>query len=160
MRLICDFCIKNRIPLISVTTTGGARMQEGTIALYQMAKTIAAVTGLKRNGLPFISVLEHPTTGGTLASYAVLGNIIIGIKKATVRFAGHRVVKLSSGGRDMKIENTTSDFFARHGGITNVIERRQLKQSCYGALRLTPWHAWYESLTEQQREAHAQQLHS
>ena len=144
MRLICDYAIEQNIPLVSITATGGARMQEGTIALYQMAKTVAAVSRLKAHGLPFISILGHPTTGGTLASYAVLGDLIIAETKATIRFAGHRVVKLTSGGRNMKLETTFSDFFAQKGGIHIIVQRSQMKPLIYGALTLSQKHKTYK----------------
>ena len=88
----------------------GARMQEGTVALWQMAKTTAAVLALRQAGLPYICVLGHPTVGGVLASYATLGDFIIAEEKATLSFAGDRVVKLTSGGRGV-------DPAAHDGGI-------------------------------------------
>ncbi|NIP30534.1 MAG: hypothetical protein GTO02_11225, partial [Candidatus Dadabacteria bacterium] len=96
MKIIVDFAISQRVPLLTITVSGGARMQEGTVALYQMAKTIAAISKLKEQGLPHISLLGHPTTGGALASYAVQGDFIIAEKKAIIAFAGDRVVKLTS----------------------------------------------------------------
>jgi acetyl-CoA carboxylase carboxyl transferase subunit beta len=96
---------------------------------------------LKEAGLPFISVLGHPTTGGALASYAVQGDFIIAEKKATIAFAGDRVVKLTSGGRGVDPNTMTSEFFSKRGGIHLVTERSQLKSSISGALRLTPWHS-------------------
>ncbi|MEQ9619996.1 MAG: carboxyl transferase domain-containing protein [Deltaproteobacteria bacterium] len=140
MKLIADFAVKENLPLISVTASGGARMQEGTIALYQMAKTISAILQLKEAGLPYISVLGHPTTGGALASYAVQGDYIVAEKKATVAFAGDRVVKLTSGGRGVDPATMTSEFFTKQGGIHLVTERSQLKSSIAGILRLTPWY--------------------
>jgi len=144
MKLLVDYAIKQNRPLIVVTASGGARMQEGTIALYQMAKTISAILQLKEAGLPYISVLGHPTTGGALASYAVQGDYIIAEKKATIAFAGDRVVKLTSGGRGVDPTTMTSEFFAKSGGIHLVTERSQLKSSIAGLLRLTPW---YKSMT-------------
>jgi acetyl-CoA carboxylase carboxyl transferase beta subunit len=139
MRLIAEYAIREDLPLICVTASGGARMQEGTVALYQMAKTISAILKLKEAGLPYISVLGHPTTGGALASYAVQGDFIIAEKKATIAFAGDRVVKLTSGGRGVDPSTMTSEFFAKKGGIHLVTERSQLKSSIAGVLRLTPW---------------------
>jgi acetyl-CoA carboxylase carboxyl transferase beta subunit len=95
MRLITEYALINKLPLISISATGGARMQEGTVALYQMAKTISSSIKLKEAGLPYITILGHPTTGGALASYAVQGDFIISEKKANIAFAGDRVVKLS-----------------------------------------------------------------
>lgn len=145
MKLIADYAISKNLPLICVTASGGARMQEGTVALYQMAKTISAILKLKEAGLPFISVLGHPTTGGALASYAVQGDFIIAEKKATIAFAGDRVVKLTSGGRGVDPNTMTSEFFSKRGGIHLVTERSQLKSSISGVLRLTPWHSRLKS---------------
>ena len=139
MKLIVDFAISEGLPLVVVTASGGARMQEGTIALYQMAKTISSIIRLKNAGLPFISVLGHPTTGGALASYAVQGDFIISERKATVAFAGDRVVKLTSGGRGVDPGTMTAEFFSKKGGIHLVTERNQLKAAISGILRLTPW---------------------
>lgn len=124
-------------------------MQEGTIALYQMAKTISSIIKLKNAGLPFISVLGHPTTGGALASYAVQGDFIISERKATVAFAGDRVVKLTSGGRGVDPGTMTAEFFSKKGGIHLVTERSQLKASISGILRLTPW---YRSIRQNHKE--------
>jgi acetyl-CoA carboxylase carboxyl transferase subunit beta len=140
MKLIANYAIRENLPLICVTASGGARMQEGTVALYQMAKTISAILKLKEAGLPFISVLGHPTTGGALASYAVQGDFIIAERKATIAFAGDRVVKLTSGGRGVEPNTMTSEFFSKRGGIHLVTERSQLKSSIAGVLRLTPWY--------------------
>lgn len=145
MKLIAEFAIKENLPLICVTASGGARMQEGTVALYQMAKTISAILKVKEAGLPYISVLGHPTTGGALASYAVQGDFIIAEKKATVAFAGDRVVKLTSGGRGVEPNTMTSEFFSKNGGIHLVTERSQLKSSIAGVLRLTPWYGRLKS---------------
>ncbi len=145
MRLIVEYAIRQNLPMIVVTASGGARMQEGTIALYQMAKTISAILKLKEAGLPYISVLGHPTTGGALASYAVQGDFIIAEKKATLAFAGDRVVKLTSGGRGVDPGTMTAEFFAKHGGIHLVTERSQMKSSIAGVLRLTPWYKTLET---------------
>lgn len=149
MKLIVEYAISERLPLVVVTASGGARMQEGTIALYQMAKTISSIIKLKNAGLPFISVLGHPTTGGALASYAVQGDFIISERKATVAFAGDRVVKLTSGGRGVDPGTMTAEFFSKKGGIHLVTERSQLKASISGILRLTPW---YRSIRQNHKE--------
>ncbi len=148
MRLIVDYAIRRKVPLITVSATGGARMQEGTVALYQMAKTIAAILKLKDAGLPYISILGHPTTGGALASYSVQGDFIIAEKKATIAFAGDRVVKLTSGGRGVDPNVMTAEFYARHGGIHLVTERHQLKSTIAGLLALPPWNKRLKKLTE------------
>lgn len=139
-RACAQFACEHRLPLIAVTTTGGARMQEGTVALAQMGKTTAAVMALRKAGLPYLSVLGHPTVGGVLASYASLGDFIIAESKATVSFAGDRVVKLTSAGRGLPPDSMTSEFFARHGGIHSVVKRHEIKSIIAGVLRMTPWY--------------------
>ena len=110
-----------------------------------MAKTISAILKIKEAGLPYISVLGHPTTGGALASYAVQGDFMIAERKATIAFAGDRVVKLTSGGRGVEPGTMTSEFFSKKGGIHLVTERSQLKSSIAGVLRLTPWYTRFKS---------------
>ncbi len=139
-RLLTEFALMKNLPVLFITASGGARMQEGTVALYQMAKTISSVLKLKASGLPFISILGHPTTGGALASYAVQGDFIIAEKRGTVAFAGDRVVKLTSGGRGVDPNVMTSEFFAKQGGIHLVIERSQMKSALSGILKLTKWY--------------------
>ena len=139
-RACAQFACEHRLPLIAVTATGGARMQEGTVSLAQMGKTTAAVNALRSAGLPYITVLGHPTVGGVLASYASLGDFIIAESKATVSFAGDRVVKLTSAGRSLPPESMTSEFFAQYGGIHSVVKRQELKSMIAGVLRMTPWH--------------------
>lgn len=136
MRMIVDYCIQNDLDLVSVTASGGARMQEGTVALYQMAKTVSAVLKLKESGLTYISVLAHPTTGGSLASYAVQGDFIIAERKSVIAFAGDRVVKLTSGGRGVNPETMTPDFYLKNGGIHAAVERAQLKPLISGLLNI------------------------
>ena len=148
MKLIVEYAIEQNLPLVSVTASGGARMQEGTVALYQMAKTISAIVNLKDAGLPYVSLLGHPTTGGALASYVVQGDFMIAERKATVAFAGDRVVKLASGGRGVAPDTMTSEFFSKHGGIHLVTERSQLKSSIAGLLRLTPWYQRVQNSNE------------
>jgi acetyl-CoA carboxylase carboxyl transferase subunit beta len=116
-------------------------MQEGTVALAQMAKTTAAVLALRRAGLPYIAVLGHPTLGGVLASYATLADFIIAEAKATLSFAGDRVVKLTSQGRGIPPETMTAEFFAHHGGLHAVVKRHDMKALIAGVLRMTPWYS-------------------
>src|SRR6185437_16167626 len=89
----CDSAAERGVPLISVTGSGGARMQEGILALMQLPKTVAAVEDLKDAGGALISILTHPTTGGVLASYASLGDVIVSEPGALMSFAGPRVVQ-------------------------------------------------------------------
>jgi acetyl-CoA carboxylase carboxyl transferase subunit beta len=140
-RAIVHFALAHNLPLLAITATGGARMQEGTVALAQMAKTTAAVIALRRAGLPYIAVLGHPTLGGVLASYATLADFIIAEAKATLAFAGDRVVKLTSQGRGLSPEMMTAEFFAHHGGIHAVVKRQDMKALIAGVLRMTPWYS-------------------
>ncbi|GIX48351.1 MAG: hypothetical protein KatS3mg131_2562 [Candidatus Tectimicrobiota bacterium] len=135
---IADYALDHRLPLLIVTATGGARMQEGTVALYQMAKTCAAMVRLRRAGLLTLAVLGHPTTGGTFASYATQAEFLVAEQGATLAFAGHRVVKLTSGGRVLPPAATTAAFFAEHGLLHAVVPRPQLPALLYGVLR-----SWY-----------------
>lgn len=147
-RACVQFACEHRLPLIAVTTTGGARMQEGTVSLAQMGKTTAAVLALRRAGLPYLTVLGHPTVGGVLASYASLGDFIIAESKATVSFAGDRVVKLTSAGRSLPPDSMTSEFFAQHGGIHSVVKRQEIKSIIAGVLRMTPWYRELKGLED------------
>ena len=135
MNIVVSYAIEHKLPLVTVTVSGGARMQEGTVALYQMAKTISAIMRLKEHGLPNISILGHPTTGGALASYAVQGDFLISEKKATIAFAGDRVVKLTSGGRGVDPKIMSSEFYEEHGGVHLVVERSQIKPAISGLLK-------------------------
>ena len=136
MNIIVNYCIENKLPLVTVTVSGGARMQEGTVALYQMAKTVSAIMKLRENGLPNISILGHPTTGGALASYSVQGDFLIAEKKAVIAFAGDRVVKLTSGGRGVDPKIMSSEFYETCGGVHLVVERKQIKPVITGLLQL------------------------
>jgi len=116
------------IPFICIAASGGARMQEGIVSLMQMAKTSAALTLLEERGVPFISVLTHPTMGGVSASFAFLGDVIIAEPKALIGFAGPRVIeqtirqKLPKGFQ-------RSEFLLEHGLIDMVVERKDLKST-------------------------------
>ncbi|MEK9195336.1 MAG: carboxyl transferase domain-containing protein, partial [Patescibacteria group bacterium] len=138
-RLITEEAIKRSLPLIIYTATGGMSMWNGTVALWQMAKTTLSMIHMHEAKLPVISIIGHPTTGGTFASYALQSDFLIGERKAEARFAGRRVVTLSSGGKDVDIHATSTEFFQRQGLLHAVIERRQLKSALYGLLR-----NWYE----------------
>ncbi len=119
-------CIENNIPLVCFSASGGARMQEALISLFQMAKTSAALTRLSRRGLPFISVLTDPTMGGVSASFAMLGDIHIAEPKALIGFAGPRVIeqtvreKLPKGFQ-------RSEFLLDHGAIDMIVDRREMR---------------------------------
>ncbi len=127
--------LSERLPVIVVSCSGGARMQEGVLSLMQLMKTSSAVARLDEEGLPFISVLTDPTTGGVTASYAMLGDINIGEPNALIGFAGPRVIeqtikeKLPKGFQ-------RSEFLLKHGMLDDVIERKNLRAYLIKVLRL------------------------
>lgn len=116
------------IPFISISASGGARMQEGVVSLMQMAKTSAALTLLEKKGVPYISVLTHPTTGGVSASFAFLGDVIIAEPKALIGFAGPRVIEQTIHQKLPK-NFQSSEFLLEHGLIDMVVERKELKDT-------------------------------
>jgi acetyl-CoA carboxylase carboxyl transferase subunit beta len=124
-----------QVPIIVVSCSGGARMQEGVLSLMQLMKTSSAVARLDEEGLPFISVLTDPTTGGVTASYAMLGDINIGEPNALIGFAGPRVIeqtikeKLPKGFQ-------RAEFLLKHGMLDDVVERKNLRSYLINALRL------------------------
>lgn len=126
-RLI-EKAIVSHLPLIIVCVSGGARMQESMFSLMQMAKTSAALSRLHEVGLPYISILTNPTTGGVTASFASLGDIIIAEPNALICFAGPRVVAQVIG-EDLPAGAQKSEFLLEHGMIDKIVERKLLKSS-------------------------------
>jgi acetyl-CoA carboxylase carboxyl transferase subunit beta len=117
---------KNSMPVIIVSSSGGARMHEGLISLMQMAKTSAAVGLHKEAGLPYISVLCDPTTGGVAASYAMLGDIHFAEPKSTIGFAGRRVIE-SIIRQKLPEDFQTAEFCLEHGVIDRIVKRHDMK---------------------------------
>lgn len=129
-----EYALEKRIPLITVASSGGARMQEGIFSLMQMAKTAAAVARLKEAGVPFISILCDPTFGGVTASFAMLGDIIIAEPKSLIGFAGPRVIEQTI--KQQLPENfQRAEFLLSHGMIDVVIDRKDLKEAIGKILR-------------------------
>ena len=119
--------IKNQTPLIILSCSGGARMQEGILSLMQMAKTSAALSKLAKEGLPYISILTDPTTGGVSASFAMLGDIILAEPGALIGFAGPRVIEQTI--RQKLPEGfQRSEFLLEHGMLDAVVSRGELKE--------------------------------
>ncbi len=118
----------SQTPLIIVSTSGGARMQEGIFSLMQMAKTSAAIGRLNQAGVPFISVLTDPTFGGVTASFAMLGDVIIAEPKALIGFAGPRVIEQTIKQRLPK-GFQRAEFLLEHGMIDMVVPRRVMKRT-------------------------------
>jgi acetyl-CoA carboxylase carboxyl transferase subunit beta len=122
-----DFCIKNKLPFVLISKSGGARMMEAAFSLMQMAKTSAKLTLLAEARLPYISLLTDPTTGGVTASYAMLGDVNIAEPGALIGFAGPRVVKETIG-KDLPKGFQTSEFVLEHGFLDIIVNRKELKQ--------------------------------
>jgi len=118
--------IQDRTPFLTISASGGARMQEGMISLMQMAKTSAALTRLAEFKLPYISILTDPTTGGVTASFAMLGDIIIAEPKALIGFAGPRVIEQTIG-QQLPEGFQTSEFLLEHGMIDIICSRKDMK---------------------------------
>ena len=123
-----DRSLEGRMPLILVTASGGARMQEGILSLMQMAKTSAAVAKLGEAKVPFISILADPTFGGVTASIAMLGDVIIAEPKALIGFAGPRVIEQTIK-QQLPDQFQRAEFLLDHGMIDMIVERKQLKEA-------------------------------
>jgi len=123
-----DVALKRKCPLIIISKSGGARMMEAGYSLMQMAKTSAKLSLLSQKGIPYISILTDPTTGGVTASFAMLGDLNIAEPKALIGFAGPRVVRETIG-RDLPEGFQTSEFVLEHGFLDKIVDRRQLKDT-------------------------------
>ncbi|MBX2803847.1 MAG: acetyl-CoA carboxylase, carboxyltransferase subunit beta [Myxococcales bacterium] len=117
---------ERKVPAIVISASGGARMQEGVLSLMQMAKTCAALARLQEAGLPYISVLTHPTTGGVAASFAMLGDVILAEPGALIGFAGPRVIRETIG-EELPEGFQTSEYLLEHGLIDRIVPRLELK---------------------------------
>ncbi len=126
---------RRRLPLILVSASGGARMQEGILSLMQMAKTAGALARLDRRGLLYISVLTHPTTGGVTASFASLGDIILAEPGALIGFAGPRVIQQTIG-ETLPEGFQRAEYQQEHGFVDAVVPRGQLRDTLALLLRL------------------------
>lgn len=129
-----EAALRDRIPLLVVSASGGARMQEGTLALMQLAKTVGALERLRAAGVPFISILTDPTTGGVFASYAALGDVNIAEPNALIGFAGARV---SAGTIAQELPDgfQRSEFLFSHGFLDRVVHRSELRAEVAALLR-------------------------
>jgi acetyl-CoA carboxylase carboxyl transferase subunit beta len=122
-----DYSIKNKVPFVMISKSGGARMMEAAYSLMQLAKTSAKLAQLADAKIPYISLCTDPTTGGTTASYAMLGDINIGEPGALIGFAGPRVVKDTTG-KDLPEGFQTSEFLLEHGFLDFISHRKELKK--------------------------------
>jgi acetyl-CoA carboxylase carboxyl transferase subunit beta len=126
--------LERKYPLIIISASGGARMQEGVLSLMQMAKVAAVLAMLAERRIPYISILTNPTTGGVSASYAMLGDAILAEPGAVIGFAGPRVIKQTLG-QDLPEGFQTSEFLLDHGMLDSVVHRRNLKRTVSQLLR-------------------------
>jgi acetyl-CoA carboxylase carboxyl transferase subunit beta len=127
--------VERRMPLVVVAASGGARMQEGLFSLMQMAKTVVAVQMLSEARLPFVSILTHPTTGGVLASFATIADVIMAEPGAVMRFAGARIIEQTTREK-LPPDFGSSESQLAHGQIDLVVDRRQLKEHVARCLSL------------------------
>ncbi len=128
-----NYAYEHKIPCIIFSASGGARMHEGILSLMQMAKTCAGIARLREKKIPYISVLTDPTTGGVVASYAMVGDINIAEPGALVGFAGRRVIEQTI--RQKLPDNfQTSEYFLEHGFIDLIVERKNLKDTLRNVL--------------------------
>ncbi len=132
-----EHALETRTPLIVVSASGGARMQEGTLALMQLAKTLAALDRLRAGGVPFLSVLSDPTTGGVFASFASVGDVNVAEPNALIGFAGSRVTA-GTIAQELPPGFQRSEFLFEHGFIDRVVARPELRDELIGLLRLLP----------------------
>ena len=126
--------IDKRTPLIIISASGGARMQEGVLSLMQMAKTSVVIAELQGRGVPFVSILTNPTTGGVSASYAMQGDVIVAEPGAVIGFAGPRVIKQTIG-QDLPEGFQTAEFLLEHGMLDAVVPRGELRDTTAQLLR-------------------------
>jgi acetyl-CoA carboxylase carboxyl transferase subunit beta len=128
-------CLDQNLPLVCITATGGARMQEGLLSLMQMAKTTAALTLLSARRLPFITVLTDPTMGGVSASFAMIGDVVVAEPRALIGFAGPRVIEQTV--REKLPEGfQRAEFLMEKGAIDMIVDRRQMRDKLASLLTL------------------------
>ncbi len=130
-----DKSLKTKSPLIIISSSGGARMMEGAISLMQLAKTSTKLAKLDEEKIPYISILTNPTTGGTTASFSMLGDFNIAEPKALIAFAGPRVVKQATG-KDLPTGFQRAEFLLEHGFIDFIVNRKDLREKLTQILNL------------------------
>ncbi len=131
-----DRAIAERRALVLVSRSGGMRMQEGMVSLMQMAKTSVKLTQLDEAGLPYISIITNPTTGGTTASFSMLGDVIVAEPGALIGFAGPRVIKQTIG-QDLPPGFQRSEFLLEKGFLDRIVNRQDLKVTITHFLKLS-----------------------
>jgi acetyl-CoA carboxylase carboxyl transferase subunit beta len=132
---LTDKAYKNKLPLVILSASGGARMMEGAYSLMQLAKTSSRLAKYSELGLSYISVMTDPTTGGTTASYAMLGDVHIAEPQALIGFAGPRVIRQTIG-KDLPQGFQRSEFLLEQGFVDIISQRKDLKETIYNVLTL------------------------
>jgi acetyl-CoA carboxylase carboxyl transferase subunit beta len=130
-----QYAVEHNMPLIMVTASGGARMQEGILSLMQMARSTLAIKLLKDKHLPYLVVLTNPTTGGVSASFAMLGDITVAEPDALIAFAGARVIKETIKA-DLPDGFQKAEYLKKHGMVDMIIHRKELREKLIGLLNL------------------------
>lgn len=132
--LMASFALKKKIPYVIISSSGGARMQEGVLSLMQMAKTCAGIARLNRKDIPYISVMTNPTTGGVTASYAMMGDINLAEPGSVIGFAGRRVIEQTIGEK-LPDDFQTAEYLLEHGFIDRIVHRKDMKQMIFDILK-------------------------
>lgn len=132
---LADKAFQNKIPLIIISASGGARMMEGAFSLMQMAKTSSRLAKLADAKIPYISIVTDPTTGGTTASYAMLGDVNLAEPQALIGFAGPRVIRQTIG-KDLPEGFQRSEFLLEHGFVDVIVHRKDIKSTIASLLNL------------------------
>jgi acetyl-CoA carboxylase carboxyl transferase subunit beta len=130
-----DYALEHKIPFLMISKSGGARMMEAAFSLMQMAKTSAKLALLHKAGVPYISLMTNPTTGGVTASFAMLGDFNIAEPEALIGFAGPRVIRETIG-KDLPKGFQSSEFLLEHGFLDFIVPRTQLKDTLSNLLQL------------------------
>ncbi|MBL9216562.1 MAG: acetyl-CoA carboxylase carboxyltransferase subunit beta [Opitutaceae bacterium] len=133
--------IRKKVPCIIVSSSGGARMQEGIFSLMQMAKTSAALGRLAQAGLPYLSILTYPTTGGVTASFATLGDVILAEPGALIGFAGARVIKETTK-QTLPPGFQTAEFLLKHGLVDQIVSRLEMRDRLTSLLQVLHTHKY------------------
>ena len=144
--------IETKTPFLMISKSGGARMMESAFSLMQMAKTSAKLTLLAKSGVPYLSLLTDPTTGGVTASFAMLGDINFAEPEALIAFAGPRVVKETIK-KDLPEGFQTSEFLMEHGFLDLIVDRRKLKTTIGDLLHFFDKNPMIESLNGETKSA-------
>ncbi len=132
---LAEMAIQSELPLVIVSSSGGARMQEGVLSLMQMAKTSVQLARLAEKGIPYISIMAHPTTGGVTASFASLGDVILAEPKALIGFAGPRVIEQTIK-QELPAGFQRAEFLLDHGMVDAIVSRLELRATLGSLIRM------------------------